>query len=735
MAKNIERQIRFKAVIIYLIVALGIVAIILYFNNLRDDISSQRHEIENQYSLLSVTNDLMLSVNDALSLASLYVSSNNRKYLNEYARSIDSIEAIISVIVERKPNEEEKLSRIVHLLKEQLQNIKKLNLQFTARNPIELINERLKEYEHHPKEDTVYIFNIQRDTVVIESTRRGFFRRFADLFNPSVDSVKYVVNQQTDTVRVVKSDSLALIYEVGEIALKAMETYEQNMKTIERQVGALLSSNNNIATEVSALLFEFYQETLHSTLELIHNSEQVIQENYFYSTIGGVLAMGIILFFILLIITDINKGRRIRRALEVANDRNRQIMESRHKLLLSVSHDIKTPLNSVMGYLSLMKSDPNVRSMQSSSEHILLMLENLLEFSSLEQGTLQKNVTDFNLKELFESIYNMFLPLAEQKALSLSFTAEEVRIRTDGVKLKQIVINLVSNAIKYTKVGQVAFTATWNEHELRVVVSDTGVGIPAEKLPRLFLPFVRIEENSTIAEGTGLGLFVVRGLVELLGGEIAIHSKVEEGTTIDVKITAERALKEIPRGVKKIKVYDDDPIVVKMVSDLLIRLGHKVVEQDYDLVITDMEMGAISGLDILHQVAGAVPVVMMTGRADFTAQKAMELGFDHFLAKPITISSLREIVGDGESLSDFFADNSEEIMLLFQTSSRENMVILQQALDDDNFEQAQAICHKMYPVFAQMGYPSQELGKMDAHRSGPYKGWQVDVKKIVSIKL
>jgi CheY-like chemotaxis protein len=187
--------------------------------------------------------------------------------------------------------------------------------------------------------------------------------------------------------------------------------------------------------------------------------------------------------------------------------------------------------------------------------------------------------------------------------------------------------------------------------------------------------------------------------------------------------------------VKRIKVYDDAPIVVKMVSDLLLRLGHKVVDQDYDLVITDMEMGAISGLDILHQEADAIPVVVMTGRSDFSAQKAIELGFDQFLAKPITIDSLREVVGDGESLSDLFADNSKEIMRLFLTSSKENMAILQQALSKGDFEQAQAVCHKMYPLFAQLGYPAQELGKMDAHRSGPYKGWQEDVKKIVSIKL
>jgi len=397
-----------------------------------------------------------------------------------------------------------------------------------------------------------------------------------------------------------------------------------------------------------------------------------------------------------------------------------------------VSHDIKSPLNSILGYLALMKSDPDVRSMQNSSEHILSMLENLLEFSNLEQGTLQKSMSDFNLRNLFEDIYDMFLPLAGQKALLLSFSADNVRIQSDRVKLKQIVINLVSNAIKYTPNGAVAFEAIYDKNELEIKIKDTGVGIPAEKLPQLFMPFSRIEENNAVAEGTGLGMFVVKGLVELLGGKITIDSKVGEGTAITVTMPAERSRKTILQGVKKIKVYDDDPVMLKMVSDMLLRLGHKVVDSDCDLILTDMEMGDISGLDILHEAAGDVPVVVMTGRADFSTQTATELGFDSFLAKPFTIESLREIVGNGELLDDFFGDNREEIMALFRTATEENLSILKQSLADNDFKQAQAVCHKMYPMFAQMGYPTEELRQMDAHRNNEYEGWQKDVEVIMN---
>ena len=737
MARSIEFHIRFMAVVIYLIVALGVAGMMMYLNSLRENVSSQRLEIENQYTLLAATNNLMLAVNNAQSLASLYISSRNRSHLDNYTHSIDYIESLIDTLVMFRPNEEETLHRIVDLMRVQSRDIKRLNVQFAERNPIGLIHERLKEVEPHiVRIDSVYTQSVRRDTVITEtSSRRGFLKRLGEVFSPGKDSVTVVVSEWSDTVRTVRVDTLAIMYEVGDLARMALEAYEKNIKEIEKRVGVLMTSNQEIATEVTAMLLEFHGQTLRTTLSLIDASGEAIQQNYLQSTRGGALALVLILIFIILIITDINKGRRRRRALEAANERTRQLMESRHKLLLSVSHDIKTPLSSVLAYLSRMKSDPDVRSMQSSSEHVLAMLENLLEFSSLEQGTLQTSLSNFNSKELFTDIYSMFLPLAQQKGLALSFEAEEVRIESDRVKLKQIVINLVSNAIKYTPSGTVSFTAKYRPQALSMEVIDTGVGIPAERFPQLFLPFARVEEHVGVAEGTGLGMFVVKGLTELLGGSIAVQSKVDEGTVVTVTIPVERSVKEIPKGVKRIKVYDDDPVVVKLISDMLLRLGHKVVDSNYDLILTDMEMGDISGLDILHQVAGAVPVVLFTGRADFSVQKAESLGFDGFLAKPVTQEALREVVGEGDLLTDFLADNRDEILALFYSATQENCSILKNALADNNFRQAQAVCHKMLPMFAQLDYPTGALRNMDAHRDGEYEGWQKDVEQILAIEI
>jgi FixJ family two-component response regulator len=183
-------------------------------------------------------------------------------------------------------------------------------------------------------------------------------------------------------------------------------------------------------------------------------------------------------------------------------------------------------------------------------------------------------------------------------------------------------------------------------------------------------------------------------------------------------------------------VFDDDELVAKLVSDMLFHLGHRVVEEDYEMILTDMEMGEISGLDILA-TAGDLPVILMTGRGDFSAEKALQLGFHDFLPKPVSIENLREVFGEGEYLPDdyFSEQDDEEIMEIFRSSTHENFTLLKQALDSVDFAKVQALCHKMLPMFAQLGYPVDELRRMDAHRTEEYEGWQADVKKILSIRV
>ena len=412
-------------------------------------------------------------------------------------------------------------------------------------------------------------------------------------------------------------------------------------------------------------------------------------------------------------------------------------MESRHHLLLSVSHDIKSPLGSILGHLELFeKQGENVHSMKNSARHILALLENLMEYSSLEQGTLEPTYSGFDPGKAGEEIVEMFLPITDAKGLTLKFNSDTIRINSDAMKIKQIIINLVSNAIKYTSRGEVCLDIHVNEEKLLIDVKDTGAGIPADKLNEIFKPFTRLESNNTLAHGSGYGMYVVKGLIDLLGGTINILSEVGKGTLIKVEIPVRRAVSVMKNGKKRIAVYEDDPVMAKLVSDMLHNLGHSVVEQDYEVILTDMEMGDISGLDILA-AAGDVPVILMTGRGDFSAEKALKTGFRGFLSKPVSMDDLREVFGEGDNLHEdiFNVEEDEEIMEIFRSSTLENFTLLKQALVASDYAKAKSLCHKMLPMFAQLGYPTDEFRRMDAHRAGAYEGWQADVEKILTIKV
>ena len=148
-------------------------------------------------------------------------------------------------------------------------------------------------------------------------------------------------------------------------------------------------------------------------------------------------------------------------------------------------------MESINEYQELMNEDESIKSMKNSSSHILALLTNLLDLSSLEQGKLLLNNTEFGVKELCREVYEMFLPLAKNKHLNLDFECTDIMISSDKIKIKQLLINLVSNAIKYSSEGDVFFEVIFKDNNLSIIVEDTGIGIPQEKMDKLFKPFSR----------------------------------------------------------------------------------------------------------------------------------------------------------------------------------------------------------------------------------------------------
>ncbi len=775
MKRTIESKIRFNAVLIYVIVAVICCGMILFIYKFRSNIDSQRDNIEQYQQELLLTKELVLVINQAQSEANLYAVTKRTAHFRQFRQELIRVDQFVDSLtsIEKEPFQQELLQEVAGLLQEKGRIISALNKQFNSDTPLDSIYEKLNAYEPEIKADSLQVTTTIKDTVIHETPRKGFWKRLSEAFSPpeKKDTVVVISMTQVDTMKVSQPDSLPATSEMNQLTEQARKDYKDRINTIEHQIIDLLEADQKLSSRIADLIIELYNRTLFSRLEEIRKSEQLIRQNNTYSIAGGIIALVLILVFILLIINDVNKGYEARKALEEANIRAQQIMESRHQLLLSVSHDIKTPLNSILGYLELSNHDKalsqnELRSMQNSGKYMYSLLENLLEFSSLEQGTLNAIGTDFNFRSCCEEIVEICRPLALQKGLDFEYYPdfdEALFIHSDPLKLKQIMINILSNSIKYTLSGSVDFRVSYREGRIDFEVRDTGVGIPEEQIPVLFKPFARVEKNSSLAEGSGLGMYVVKGLTELLGGKISLTSVVGQGTRVRVEILAKSVVVKKILISRKILIVDDDYSFLMMLRNMLIRLGHEVhfctilaeFEKllpeigQYDTILTDMEMGLVSGVDLLKMIRNTgIPmnVILMTARSDFGPDKAHEAGFDSYLQKPVTISSLARVLGCAEPpdfeydllgvMFDDDADAIREILEIFVHSTEEHIRSLQKACLSGNFAQVQALCHKMLPMFMQIGVKETTvfLQKMDVLRSEgeeKYPSWKEDLGDFI----
>ena len=775
--KHYERRVRWEALVIYVLAIIICAFVIHYISNLKKSIINQRVTIDRNEMVLNFTNELIQNVNEAQSHAQLYTISGNPEHLikfNENLRMTSSIKDSIICYSDNDDKNKQILNDIVVLLDRKENIIKEITHQYDIFNPYDEINKILSNYK--PKEKTTKIVAVtKQDTIYIKGDKKSFFQRVFSSEIPR-DSVIFVTTTTYDTITEETPASKIDIMEGIKIYTdKGKQEYLARLKEIENQYQSFIKSDQEISEEISGLLIALHKQTLTSVMIAIQKSESVIQRNLDYSIYGGTIALFCIMLFIFLIFKDIKRVSRARKAMEEAQKRTEEIMESRHKLLLSVSHDIKAPLSSVIGYIELMLMEQHnnediqrLKSMKYSSQHILSLLSNLLDFSSLEQGKQFIKRADFNVSELCDQIATMFKPIAENKQLKFFYhknISDDLYINSDALKIKQVASNIISNALKYTIEGEVHFGVYLINNKLVFNVLDQGIGIPTEKIDELFKPFSKAENNTGLAEGNGFGLFVVKGLLELLGGNLKVMSELEKGShfeiSIPVKVVEKNEVKEqnstdnqIITTKKKLNILliDDDNSLLAVISAMLKKIGHSsdicrsyiefnkyINELDkYDMILTDREMGTFSGNDVMKTIKAVdkeKKIILMTASDEYSERFAITEGFDGYIKKPFSIKDLALLLNDNwveddcqkcEFNDDFpqlctmFDNDSNAIRDILQTfvkSTSDNLVTLNDAITEHDFAKAQSVCHKMRPMFIQLEQKSADyLTEMDSRR-------------------
>lgn len=707
---------------------------------------------------LAPVNDLVYSVNEAQAEVNLFVITKRRRHLQAFQKQAKEITAYIDSLKAGQQDLEVDtvLSEITRLLKQKEQSIIRLNRQYTHRNTLDTLSRTLSLLSstlQHSQTDSVTTTRIipPQEKKEEKPAKKSFWKRVTGLFSSSKKEKEEEKGKDEEPVPqtivetriTARKDSLP----VGQIVKQTRVNYEQHLSSIGNQVNSVVLADQFITSRISELLTQLYDRIIHIRMQEIDRDEALLRKNNLRVLVIGGIALCLILVLIILIVHNVNKGYSARKALEEANERTRQLMESRHQLLLSVSHDVKTPLNSILGYLEWYRregllTEDEVAPVTRSGRHIQALLNNLLEFSGLEKGSVELLPRNFSPKELGAELCEMFVPLARKKAVSFTFRENlepGLILYSDELKIKQILTNVLSNAVKYTSEGGITFELTYQDGMLELRVTDTGAGIPAGKQEDLFKPFSRVEENGTLDEGHGFGLYVVKGLVNLFHGEITLRSEPGRGTEVVLQLPIPPGKEQsTDETSKKILLVDDDEVFLDLLSRLCTQLGHEVTVcrnrneskllfrdiRHYQCVLTDMEMGDFTGKEVLkkiREITTKVPVILVTGRTDYPPAVALSEGFTDCLLKPVTLYNLHALIGgkieEGvektagtNDLSALLGNDSaavQEVMEHFVMATVDHLIRLKEALRKKRVEEIQLLCHKMLPMFRQIGAPDE----------------------------
>ncbi|MDR2498763.1 MAG: response regulator [Tannerellaceae bacterium] len=696
-----------------------------------------------------------------------------------------------------------RIDEIESLLKQKRENTYRLINSVLEREKLLAIS---FEEEMNEKRKTIKIPEVQitnerqtTDTFIVQRASKGFFKRLAEAFVP----VKVDTAMRTNTTSTQQVDSLLTEYDpnlaIAEALINLQRTIivrkeKANLKLM-REAQELLRNNQMITARINILLGDIkYEETQEaSTLE----ADLRVFVNRSMRELGIIagIALLIILVFLFIILREIGKARELRRRLEMARQQTENLLLSREKLMLMISHDIRAPLSSILSSVELLRrnvlsveQEECIENMAVAARHTLLLVNDLLDFHRLESGKMEIQLQPFAIPILMEEIYARFKPLSDAKGLNLKLDIDSITDARffigDHMRISQAIGNLMSNAIKFTLCGKVdlraAIEPTAEAGRIMLIVSviDEGPGIAKAEQEKIYHEFARLK-GSESTEGFGLGLSIATRLVKLMNGEILLESEQGEGCNFTVKIPLEPANSESQKAIaSNLKgrnlnclVIDDDAIQLKH-SESLLKHNHinviacsdpyKAINllslASFDVILTDIQMPGIDGHALLakirsSEIPGAknIKVVALSSGNTVGRDEFVREGFAGFFSKPLRIEPLlmllhelfpsMQVDAETEQAIDLqsltsYASNEEEvksILKMFAEETVKNVDALRKALKSKDRMLAARTAHKLLPTLA-MIKANELVGLLTILEQNPHmpaKPWQDTVEQCI----
>ena len=647
------------------------------------------------------------------------------------------------------------------------------------------VNKALKTTERKVKEDRPSLPRVSIEPV----EKKGFFSRLFGNGNKNKRTVvienadSMITTTRTevsiDTIVITEATADTLMRNVRQILNEIQQEETVYRRQLTGQELAMLEKDQAIMDQIRKMILELDREEEMSSLANARRARSVANQAsviIFMISCAGLLLS---LIFMMLIVKDITRSNFYKKNLEIARHRSERLRQIKEQFLANMSHEIRTPLNAIIGFTEQLRKSPlqpqqkeQVKAISSSSDFLLAIVTDILDLSKIEAGQLRFEKKDFELRNLIEDTCHV----TESKALSKSiqlvkdFPDEKIYLLGDPFRLQQVLFNLLSNAIKFTEVGEVyiRFDAKDNgfgKYVVDIEIRDTGIGISEDQLPYIFENFSQADESITRKYGgTGLGLSITKKLVDLQGGQISVESEKGKGSSFRVTIPfpkgeEKRAVAMVINKEEKapsskwsgrqVLLVEDDRFNVLLLKTILQKWGirteetangfealAKVKSTNYDLVLTDINMPGMSGIELVQEIRSLkgrkaqTPVVAVTANAMRQDLKGyLQKGMDSYLVKPYTEKDLIQLFSllwsenslpaesatvveaEQESSEEVFnlgifnqfaAGDEQAYLLLLQSfleNTEENLSHLKTLYHEQDLANLSELGHKMYPTF------------------------------------
>ena len=680
-------------------------------------------------------------------------------------------------------------STMTSLLKEEQKNLKQLSDAMAGKSTSNYLQDKVKSL--NTGKDSIVVHSkapqtheAKKTTVEVMKTRRGFFRRLADAFKKEhaetlsikQDSNRAIIDSITTPVNVAENVANIL----DQIDKKEKVATQDHKESINKEMEDLKIVSTKLALRSAKQLSDVHQRERDSMQKAINKAMAARKQLLWQIGLLTLVTLLAIIVMIWFIWRDARKERIYRENLEAANEEIQRIMNQRERLLLTITHDIKAPAASISGFIDLMKEYVKeaqgiecLQNIKNSAAHLSRLVASLLDYHQLENGLMKVQPVSFSPTQLVkESVEGMRLR-AEEKGLAISYemtmgmkkkenqeneTDKELFL-ADAFRIRQILDNLVSNAIKYTDHGSVTIQAQvskiMGKLTLTMSVKDTGKGMTDEEKRKVFQAFTRLKSAQGI-EGTGLGLSITQELVSLLGGEILLRSTLGKGSNFIVTLPIEPAPKDdskedikqtsVHQEAKdsdnkkkaqqdfanhKILILDDDKLQLQLLQEMLRRIAgdswqvfacNHVIDaltilhnEQPALMLMDIEMPEMNGTEMITHINHSnMTVIAMTAHDTSIREQLIKAGFDDCLFKPFSIEKLSAILGiDSEPQSHFdallaFAEGDEEaakeILNTVKQELAEHLKNLKEAMEEDSLsiDKIGKAAHKLLPIASMM---------------------------------